>query len=233
MTQPIVVTGATGTVGSRVVEQLRAAGASVRAAVRDPGRVPSEPRLEAVAIDFARPETLEAAMTGADHLFLLTAFVPEMVEMSHALVDAAKAAGIEHVVKLSAIGAGPGASIALGEWHTKGEKYLEDSGIGFTYLRPNSFMQNYVTYYGETIKTQNAFYLPHGKGKMSLVDPGDVAAVAVKTLLACIIHDLAASCGDRPSSRSVLALHSSTYCEYAFLVHRAPRRSTTTRSPPS
>ena len=180
--KPIVVTGATGTVGSEVVRQLLAAGATVRAAVRSPGKIAESSNLDAVAIDFGRFETLRTAMQGAEHLFLLTAFMPEMITQSKALVDAAKNAGIEHVVKLSAIGAGPEAAIRLGQWHGDGEKYLEDSGLGWTHLRPNSFMQNYLTYYGEPIRAQNAFYLPHGNGKMSLVDVRDVAAVAVKVL---------------------------------------------------
>jgi len=180
---PIVVTGATGTVGSQVVQQLLAAGVSVRAMVRSPDKLPAEAGLEAVGIDFARPETLTTAMHGAEHLFLLTAFTPDMITQSNALVDAASSAGIEHVVKLSAVGAGPDAAIRLGQWHTEGERYLEDSNIGWTHLRPNSFMQNYITYYGELINTQSAFYLPHGSGKMSLIDARDVASVAVKALL--------------------------------------------------
>lgn len=179
----IVVTGATGTVGSQVVQQLLATGASVRALVRAPDKLAPAAGLEAVAIDFVRPETLTMAMHGTDHMFLLTAFTPDMITQSNALVDAARAAGIEHVVKLSAVGAGPEAAIRLGQWHTEGERYLESSGIGWTHLRPNSFMQNYVTYYGDLIKAQSTFYLPHGSGKMSLIDARDVAAVAVKALL--------------------------------------------------
>lgn len=179
---PIVVTGATGTVGSRVVRQLLEMGAPVRAAVRSPEKIEEAPGLETFAIDFARPETLVAAMNGSEHLFLLTAFTPAMVDQSKALVDAAKAAGIEHVAKLSALGAGPEAAIELGKWHSKGEQYLEASGLGWTHLRPNSFMQNYITFHAEAIRSQNAFYLPHGDGKMSLVDARDVAAVAAKAL---------------------------------------------------
>jgi uncharacterized protein YbjT (DUF2867 family) len=180
--KPIVVTGATGTVGSHVAEQLLANGASVRAAVRSPEKVALASGLEAVAVDFDRPETLKAAMEGAEHLFLLTAFTPDMIGQSNALVDAAKAAGVEHVVKLSALGAGPNAAIKLGKLHTEGERYLEESGLGWTHLRPNSFMQNYITYHGEAIRSQSSFYLPHGDGEMSLVDVRDVAAVAVTAL---------------------------------------------------
>jgi uncharacterized protein YbjT (DUF2867 family) len=180
--KPIVVTGATGTVGSAVLDQLLAAGAPVRAAVRSPEKLAGRPGIEAVSLDFSRPETLEAALAGADHVFLLTALTPEMTDQSNALVDAAKNVGIEHVVKISALGAGPAATIRLGQLHTEGERYLEASGLGWTHLRPNSFMQNYLAFHGEAIRTQSAFYLPHGNGQMSLIDARDVAAVAVEAL---------------------------------------------------
>lgn len=183
MSKPIVVTGATGTVGSRVVEQLAAAGAAVRAAVRDPAKVAPREGVEAVAFDLAAPKSVAPAIEGADHLFLLTAFVPDMVEMTRTVVDAAREAGVEHIVRLSVLGAGPQASIALARWHTEGEQYLEQSGVGFTHLRPNSFMQNYITFCAQTINAQDTVFLPHGSGKMSVIDAEDVAAVAVRALL--------------------------------------------------
>lgn len=183
MSKPIVVTGATGVVGSKVVEQLVAAGATVRAAVRDPGKVTLPAGVEAVALDMAAPESVAPALRGANHLFLLTPFVPEMVEMTKTVVDAAREEGIEHVVRLSVLGAGPQASISLTRWHTEAEQYLEQSGVGFTHLRPNSFMQNYITFCAETINSQGTIFLPHGTGKMSVIDAEDIAAVAVKALL--------------------------------------------------
>jgi uncharacterized protein YbjT (DUF2867 family) len=183
MSKPIVVTGATGTVGSKVVEQLVQAGSTVRAAVRDPGKIATRDGVEAVAFDMAAPESVAPALRGADHLFLLTAFVPDMVDMTKRVVDAAQKEGVEHIVRLSVLGAGPQASITLARWHTDAEQYLEQSGVGFTHLRPNSFMQNYITFCAQTIKSENTIYLPHGSGKMSVVDVEDVAAVAVKALL--------------------------------------------------
>jgi len=183
MSKPIMVTGATGTVGSKVVEQLAEAGATVRAAVRDPGKVPPREGVEAVPFDMAVPGSLAPALRGVEHLFLLTAFVPDMVDMTKRVVDAAQEAGIEHIVRLSVLGAGPQASITMARWHTEAEQHLEQSGVGFTHLRPNSFMQNYITFCAPTIKSENTIYLPHGSGKMSVIDVEDVAAVAVKALL--------------------------------------------------
>jgi len=183
MSKPIVVTGATGTVGSRVVEQLVQAGTTVRAAVRDPAKIAPREGVETVALDMAVPGSAAPALRGADHLFLVTAFVPDMVDMTKSMVDAARDEGIEHIVRLSVLGAGPQASISLARWHTEAEQYLEQSGVGFTHLRPNSFMQNYITFCAQTIKSENTIYLPHGSGKMSVIDAEDVAAVAVKALL--------------------------------------------------
>jgi len=72
---------------------------------------------------------------------------------------------------------------AIGKLHRHEEKMIEESGIPFSFLRPNAFMQNFVNYYGQTIKNENAFYLPAGDGKISFVDVRDVAAVAVRVIL--------------------------------------------------
>jgi uncharacterized protein YbjT (DUF2867 family) len=183
MTGPIAVTGATGTVGSRVVTELLSAGAEVRVALRNPNEVGTRPGLETVALDLTETRDMVQALHGCAKLFLLTPFVTDMVAMSNSLVDAAKEAGVEHVVRLSAVGAGPDAAITLAKWHTAAELYLERSGLAFTHLRPNSFMQNYITFHGEAIRSQASFYLPHGQGSMSLVDARDVAAVAARALL--------------------------------------------------
>lgn len=71
----------------------------------------------------------------------------------------------------------------FGRSHRQAEKIIEESGIPYTFLRPNGFMQNFLNYYGQSIKTQSAFYLPAGDGKLGLVDVRDIAAVAVEVSL--------------------------------------------------
>ena len=71
----------------------------------------------------------------------------------------------------------------FGRSHSQAEKIIAESGLLYTFLRPNGFMQNFLNYYGQSIKTQNAFYLPAGDGKLGLVDVEDIAAVAVEILL--------------------------------------------------
>jgi uncharacterized protein YbjT (DUF2867 family) len=104
-----------------------------------------------------------------------------MVEMGALLVEEAKKAKVKHIVRLSVLGAGT-VQIPIPRWHRQVEKLIEESGITYTFLRPNSFMQNFINF-GYTIKNQGAFYLPSGDSKVSYVDVRDIAAVAVKALI--------------------------------------------------
>ncbi len=184
MPSTILVTGATGNVGGKVVKQLTAVGAKVRAAVQPTSKVDSikATGAELVELDFNKPETLRAAFKGVDKVFLLTPFVPNMVELGTQAIEQAKRAGVKHIVRMSAMGADATPGIQLGRWHREVETRLEASAIPLTILRPNSFMQNYANMLGHSIKTQSAFYLPMGDGKVSIVDTRDIAAVAVEAL---------------------------------------------------
>lgn len=181
MSNTILVTGATGNVGSQVVQQLIAAGITPRVAVRSVKKADAlkQAGAEPVEMDLDKPETVQPAFEGVDKVFLVSPFVPNMVELAAILVEAAKKANLNQIVRLSAL-AQPG--ITLSKWHGEVEKMVEDSGISFTFLRPNGFMQNFVNSMADTIKTQNAFYAPVGDGKVSFVDIRDIAAVAVAAL---------------------------------------------------
>ncbi len=181
MSNTILVTGATGNVGSQVVQQLIASGITPRVAVRSINKAESLKKAgaEPVEMDLDRPETVQPAFAGADKVFLVSPFVPNMVELTAILIEAAKQAKVRQIVKLSAL-AQPG--IALSKWHEKMEKAIASSGIPYTFLRPNGFMQNFATAMAETIKADNAFYLDAGEGKVSFVDTRDIASVAVAAL---------------------------------------------------
>lgn len=184
MTNTILVLGATGNVGSQVVKQLADAGANVRAAVRSLSKAEAlkGDGVSLTEFDTDKPETVEAAFQGVDKVFLLTPLVPNMVALSANLVEAAKKAGVKHIVKSSGMGAEVEPGITLTRWHRQTEKAIEASGIAFTFVRPNGFMQNYANFSGKTIKTQDAFYLPVGDGKVSYIDARDIASVAVVAL---------------------------------------------------
>jgi uncharacterized protein YbjT (DUF2867 family) len=106
-----------------------------------------------------------------------------MVELSSNMLKEVKNAGnTNHIVKLSVMGADAEPGITGGRLHRQAEKMIEDSGLSFTFLRPNFFMQNFVNFLSQMIREQGSFYLPAGDGKVSFVDIRDIAAVAVQAL---------------------------------------------------
>ena len=179
----ICITGAGGTVGSEVVKQLELAQVPFRLAYFSKAKVDAAlaQGIDAVIIDYNHPETLRAAFQGCDQLFLLGPNALNQTQLELNAVEAAKAVGVQHIVKQSVMGAEDEAfSLAL--VHRPVERAIEASGMAWTFLRPNSFMQNVVTFMGETIKTESAFYSASGEAKIAHVDVRDIAAVAVKAL---------------------------------------------------
>src|ERR687886_1925943 len=190
MAETILVTGATGTVGREVVKQLLSAKGErkeedviIKAAARSADdSIFRNLGVQAIELDYNKPDTLSAALRGVDKLFLLTPFQSNMVDLTSNLVNEAKNAGIKYIVKQSVLGADAEPGIIPSRLHRQSEKIIEESGIPFTFLRPNFFMQNFVTFYSHSIKTQGAFYVPAGDAKASFVDVRDIAAVAVQVL---------------------------------------------------
>jgi uncharacterized protein YbjT (DUF2867 family) len=186
LTETILITGATGTVGSEVVKQLSAKGENiiVKAAARSATDNTFENlnRVQVVQLDYDKPDSLAVALKGVDKLFLLTPFQSNMVDLTSNLVSEAKKAKVKYIAKQSVMGADAEPGITPGRLHRQAEKIIEESGIPFTFLRPNFFMQNFVNYYGNLIRSQGAFYTPAGDAKVSFVDVRDIAAVAVKSL---------------------------------------------------
>jgi uncharacterized protein YbjT (DUF2867 family) len=180
----ILLTDPTGTVGNAVVKQLASSGQNIiRVAVDTKDKVDKLRYADEIAnIDYTRPETIDAALNNVNRLFLRIPPSVEMVDISSSLIGEAKKNGIKFIVKLSTMGADLEPGYTSGRLHRQVEKIIEESGIPYAFLRPNSFMQNFVTRSSQTIKNQNAFYLPAGDGKISFVDARDVAAVAVEVL---------------------------------------------------
>jgi uncharacterized protein YbjT (DUF2867 family) len=172
----ILVTGASGTVGSQVVRALLERGAPFRAAYRTrPQNLPAH--VEAVSLDFDQPDTLPPALRGVSTVFVLSSTVAPEVN----LVRAAEEAGVERVVKLSVWGADK-EEFTFARWHRSVEKVIEASGLRWTHLRPNSFMQNMVTYMGDTIRGQGSIYTSAPDARVRHVDARDIGAVAGRVL---------------------------------------------------
>ncbi|QMU27735.1 SDR family oxidoreductase [Adhaeribacter radiodurans] len=181
MHETILVTGATGTVGSEAIKALSTEDVKVRAGVHSiikGDRLKVFPNVDLVEIDFSRSESLKVALTGVTRVFLITPLTHNQVEIAKNFIDEAKQVGVKQIVRLSAIGADAEPGIQLGRWHHEIEKHLENSGIPYVILRPTSFMQNFINYAGASILQENKIYQPLGEGKVSYIDAHNIAAVA-------------------------------------------------------
>lgn len=177
----ILVTGATGTIGSSTVKALKARGARFKVGTRSPDKLKGQ-GVEAVLFDWEKPETFGPALQGVEKVFILTPVSDKQTEYTQALVDAAKKAGVKHIVKLSVMGADQEPGIALGRLHRSSEKAIEKSGIAWTMLRPTFFMENFINFYGADPKKDSTVYAAHGDGKAVWVDGRDVGEVAAAVL---------------------------------------------------
>lgn len=181
----ILVTGATGTIGSEVVRGLVKRGVAVRATTRDPSRVTMPSDVEVVRADFGDPPSLRSAASGVTTLFLLSAAGPTLPEHDLAMIDAAREAGVRKVVMLSAIRTDEMERFRgglLGSWHRPGEQAVRDSGMAWTVLRPTSFASNSLQWAG-AIRAGEPIPNAMGAGRQGIIDPRDVSAVAVETLV--------------------------------------------------
>jgi uncharacterized protein YbjT (DUF2867 family) len=180
----ILLTDPTGTVSNAVINRLESSGQNIiRGAVDTKVKVDKLDHVHEIAnIDYTRPETIADALGNVDRLFLRIPPSVEMVEISSNFVEGAKKNGVKFIVKLSTMGADLEPGYTSGRLHREVEKIIEESGIPFAFLRPNSFMQSFITRSSPTIKNQNAIYLPAGDEKISLVDARDLAAVAAEVL---------------------------------------------------
>jgi uncharacterized protein YbjT (DUF2867 family) len=179
----ILVTGATGTNGRLVVQLLLGAGAAVRAMVQSTAKAAdlAQAGAQLVAADFDKPETLRGALEGVERCLLLSAVHQRLVEREGRFVEAAKKAGVRHLVKFSAIGAHPAASFLFGRQHGQAEQLVMASGLSFTFVQPNFFMQN-LLWSAATIKASGEFYGTLGAARASHVDAQDIGRVIATAL---------------------------------------------------
>ena len=178
---PILITP--GNIGDYVAMQLASKGYRVRVLVREV--LKDSPwnalRVEQVVGDLRSIDSLAPAFQGVAKFFSVSPFVEDLAQLGLNSIEAAKRAGVKHIVRASAMGAADDSAITAPRLHSQVERALASSGIAYTALRPNAFMQNYL---GQAagIKSQGAFYLPQRDSKISLVDARDIAAMAVRAL---------------------------------------------------
>ena len=187
----VLVVGATGTIGYEVCKSLNETGIPVRGTYHSEGGKQKLDRLnlaEVIHLNMEDKSSLDAAFRGVTKAFLLVPDRPDMVELGISLIDAAKKAKVEYVVRSSAMGASEDNTLMYAQWHGKIDARLKETGIEYTLLLPSYFMQNYITFDREQIAVQNGIYLPFGDGKVSCIDVRDIAAVAKKCFLESSKH---------------------------------------------
>jgi uncharacterized protein YbjT (DUF2867 family) len=179
----VLVTGATGTVGSVLVSLLASRGVAVRAVSRG-GLVPDgiAEGIDARRADLRDPRAVAQVLAGVDRVFLATPLEEDMAGVAARVVEQACRAGVRQVVRLSAFGAGGGANTRLAAIHRHTEECLRRAGVSWVFLRPNAFMQNTIGHFADSIRRYGSFRAPQGSGRVSAVDARDVAAVAARVL---------------------------------------------------
>lgn len=182
--QVVTVMGSTGTIGSALVQLLSQAHVSVRAVMRDYSRIQEDLQgVHWVKADVADEALLDGVLAGTTQLFILTGNRPGFGKSQIRIIEKAKEAEVEHIVKLSALGATPKTKSGLAKEHYDAEQVLEGSGLSYTILRPHVFMQNWLGEVAETVRKEKRIYAAVGDGKVPFIDARDIAAVAAEALL--------------------------------------------------
>ena len=184
MKRKILITGATGQVGRRTIDRLQQEeGIEIVAAVRSPQKAAAfaDRGIATVLLDLDDEATQLPALEGVHSLFVLTGYTVDMLRQSKALLDNAKKVGVQHVVHLGACGRDD-TTVAHWAWHQFVERYIEWLGFSFTHLRPETFMQNLLSYGGEKTIKQGIIHAFVEDARLSWVDVDDVAEVAAQVL---------------------------------------------------
>jgi uncharacterized protein YbjT (DUF2867 family) len=176
-----LITGATGDVGSRVVNQLLGRNIRPRALVRSEEKARSlfGDRVDTFVGDLADPVSMRQALKGADTIYLVNVG-PEIPKRDEAAVALAKEEGVKRVVKLSSLDVEQG--LAIGAWHEKGEAAIQAAGVPFTFVRPTGFMSNLLAW-AHSIRTEKLVRSSTAHGRRPFIHSEDIAAVSVEALV--------------------------------------------------
>ena len=179
----LLISGATGMIGGLVVDALLERGESLVAMVRpgsDPGRLGDRPGVRVVEGDFDDARSLEGALQGVGRAFLVTNSSERTEGQQKAFVAAAEAAGVQHLVKLSQLHAAAGSPVRFLRYHAAVEAAIEESGVPYTFVRPNLILQAYLPF--APLIQAGVLQAPIEESKVSVVDARDIAAVVAAAL---------------------------------------------------
>lgn len=178
----ILLTGATGRVGSAAAKALARANIPFRALVRDPDKVAFDPdAAEIVQGDLNDPAIVKQALQGVSRALIVMGNHPDQAKLERQFASLAADAGVSHLVKVSSMEAAPDATATLPKNHYDTEQHIASLGVDWTFLRPNYYMQNMLMYAGSIART-NSFALPLGTAKTAMIDSRDVGEVAAVVL---------------------------------------------------
>ena len=183
----ILVTAATGQVGSATLNALVAAGARVRALVRDPSAFAAPEAVQVARGDFDDDGAIARALKGASVMLLAGRDSPDAAPQHRRVLSQIRQAGVRHVVKLSAIGASPESPVALMREHSDVDGEVRKGPAAWTFLKPHLYMQNLLRA-ADTVRRDGRLAAPMGWGRFPLVDTRDVGAAAAMILLNPVPH---------------------------------------------
>jgi NAD(P)H dehydrogenase (quinone) len=176
----LAVTGATGHVGGAVAQALAERGIEQRLLVRSPDRAPQLDGTVVRGAAYGDPDAAKKALPGVDTLFMVSAAESaDRLDQHFAFVDAAAAAGVRQVVYTSFVNAAPDAIFTLVRHHYATERRIVDSGMAYTFLRDNFYLDLMELFAGE----QGVIAGPAGDGRVGMVARADVARSATAVLL--------------------------------------------------
>jgi uncharacterized protein YbjT (DUF2867 family) len=178
----ILLTGATGRVGTAAARALVRAGVPFKVLVRDPDKVAFDcATVDVVQGDLSDAASVEGALSGVTRALIVMGNHPDQARLERQFASSAVAAGVSHLVKISSMEASPAATAVLPKNHFETEQHIQDLGVDWTFLRPNYFMQNMLMY-AASISRGASFALPLGIAKTAMVDARDVGEVAANVL---------------------------------------------------
>ena len=174
----ILLTGATGRVGTAAAKTLVRAEVPFKVLVRDPEKVSFDcATVDIVKGDLSDTASVERALQGVTRALIVMGNHPDQARLERQFASSAVAAEVSHLVKVSSMEASPNATAVLPKNHFETERYIQNLGIEWTFLRPNYFMQNMLMY-AASICRWPSFALPLGSAKTAMVDARDVGEVA-------------------------------------------------------
>lgn len=174
----ITVLTATGKVGSQLIKFFSDAAIACNAVTRNNSNANKLPFIHWMEGDLNNKANLQSILSGTKKLFLNSGVIENMVEVQNNIIDVAKSAGVEHIVKLSTPNATPGSKDSVGQFHWQIEEHLKNSGMNWNILQPQSFMQNWLGDMAKTIRAERKIYAVAGDGKRAFTDTRDIAEVA-------------------------------------------------------